>query len=268
MRADGRTRPRAWTRGARVVAGRGRRATVSGRRRRGGFWWKLALGVLGGLVLLAVVLPAVRSARESARRAQCKDNLKQIGLALQGYHDAFGCFPPAAIVDKQGRPMLSWRVAILPYLGSAQRYSRFRPRRAVGQPAQPCAGERPARRLRLPERPRPEAGNDGLPGGGGRGHGVPAGLPAGEDRGRDGRHEQHPGRRRDAPSGALDEAGGRARGGRGGVARAGGPAGASRRRVPHAVPGRVRAVRQGDDRAHGPGGVADAGRGGGDLCRL
>ena len=214
MRADGRTRPRAWTRGARVVAGRGRRATASGPWRRGGSWWKLALGVLGGLVLLAVVLPAVRSARESARRAQCKDNLRQIGLALQSYHDAFGCFPPAAIADKQGRPMLSWRVAILPYLGSAQRYSRFRPRRAVGQPAQPCAGERPARRLRLPERPRPEAGDDGLPGGGGRGYGVPAGLPAGEDRGRDGRHEQHSGRRRDAPSGALDEAGGRARGGR------------------------------------------------------
>ena len=94
--------------------------------RRGGFWGKLALGVFGSLVLLALVLPAVRSARESARRAQCKDNLKQIGLALHSYHDAFGCFPPAAIADQQGRPMLSWRVAILPYLGSAQRYSRFR----------------------------------------------------------------------------------------------------------------------------------------------
>src|SRR5438309_645723 len=83
--------------------------------RRGGFWWKLAMGVLGGLVLLAVVLPEVRSAGESARRAQCQENLRQIGLALRSYHDAFGCFPPAAIVDKQGRPMLSWRVAILPY---------------------------------------------------------------------------------------------------------------------------------------------------------
>lgn len=92
-------------------------------------WWKLpALGVLGGLVLFAAVVPVVRSARESARRGQCTNNLKQIGLALQGYHDAFGCFPPAAIVDRQGRPMLSWRVAILPYLGSAQQqqYSKFR----------------------------------------------------------------------------------------------------------------------------------------------
>jgi hypothetical protein len=70
--------------------------------------------VIGGLVLFAVLLPVVRSARESARREQCKDNLKQIGLALQRYHDAFGCFPPAAIVDRQGKPTLSWRVAILP----------------------------------------------------------------------------------------------------------------------------------------------------------
>ena len=93
---------------------------------RGGFWWRLGLGGIGSLVLLALVLPVVRSALESARREQCKDNLRQIGLALQGYHDAFGCFPPAAIVDKQGRPMLSWRVAILPYLGAAERYSRFR----------------------------------------------------------------------------------------------------------------------------------------------
>jgi Ca-activated chloride channel homolog len=82
--------------------------------------------VLGCLVLLAMVLSVVRSARESARRERCSNNLKGIGLALKGYHDAFGCFPPAAIVDKQGKPTLSWRVAILPYLGSAQRYSRFR----------------------------------------------------------------------------------------------------------------------------------------------
>ncbi len=97
--------------------------------RRDGFWWKFALGVLGCLVLLvllAMLPPVVRSARESARRDQCGNNLTQIGLALQAYHAAFGCFPPAAIVDKHGRPMLSWRVAILPYLGSAQRYSRFR----------------------------------------------------------------------------------------------------------------------------------------------
>ena len=104
------------------------RAGSNGERpsRRGGFWWKLALGVFGCVVLLAVFLPAMRSAHEAARRAQCVCNLKQIGLALQNYHNAFGCFPPAAIVDKQGKPILSWRVAILPYLGSQPRPSRLR----------------------------------------------------------------------------------------------------------------------------------------------
>jgi Ca-activated chloride channel family protein len=93
--------------------------------RRDGLWWKAALGVFGGLALLALFLPAVRSAREAARRAECTNNLSQIGLALQRYHEVFGCFPPAAIAAKQGRPLLSWRVAILPYIETTPRYSRF-----------------------------------------------------------------------------------------------------------------------------------------------
>lgn len=61
-------------------------------------------------------LPKVRGAREAARRSECKNHLKEIGLALHAYHDRYSYFPPAYIADNDGRPIHSWRVLILPYL--------------------------------------------------------------------------------------------------------------------------------------------------------
>jgi hypothetical protein len=84
----------------------GRRMAIAG----------VIFGLIGCLFTLALFLPAVRSAREAARRAQCTNNLKQIGAAMHSYHDANGCLPSAAIIDKDGKPLLSWRVTILPYL--------------------------------------------------------------------------------------------------------------------------------------------------------
>ncbi len=77
-------------------------------------------------VLVALLLPATQSAREAARRAQCRNNLKQIALAMHNYHDTMGKLPPAAITSKGGKPLLSWRVAILPYIEQGDLYNRFK----------------------------------------------------------------------------------------------------------------------------------------------
>lgn len=73
----------------------------------------------------ALLLPAVQQAREAARRAQGRNNLKQIGLAMHNYHDVHKTFPPAATVDKKKKPLLSWRVHVLPFVDQAPLYQQF-----------------------------------------------------------------------------------------------------------------------------------------------
>lgn len=81
--------------------------------------------VMCGGVLLALLLPAVQQAREAARRTQCRNNLKQIGLAMHNYHDTYRLFPGAHLDDDNGRPRLSWRVSILPFMDEAPRYNAY-----------------------------------------------------------------------------------------------------------------------------------------------
>ena len=87
-------------------------------------------------VLIALLLPAVQQAREAARRTQCKNNLKQIGLALHNYHGTHKAFPPAAVLmvgsgigtaaditDDGGRqPGWGWGAFILPFIEQANLY--------------------------------------------------------------------------------------------------------------------------------------------------
>jgi prepilin-type processing-associated H-X9-DG protein len=81
--------------------------------------------VIGGM-LASLLLSRTRSSTEAARRAQCSNNLKQIALAYHNVHAATNAFPPPAIMSKDGKPLLSWRVAILPYVEQQELYNKFK----------------------------------------------------------------------------------------------------------------------------------------------
>jgi hypothetical protein len=74
---------------------------------------------------VAAVRPAVEAARQSASRSQSMNNMKQIGLAMHIFHDAQKRFPSGATFDANGKPLLSWRVQILPYLDQKALYEKF-----------------------------------------------------------------------------------------------------------------------------------------------
>ena len=93
-------------------------------------WVVIAIVTCGGFFvcgggLLALLLPAVQQAREAARRVQCKNNLKEIGLAMYNYHDVYNMLPAAHLNGLQGEPKLSWRVSVVPYLDDDRRYDRY-----------------------------------------------------------------------------------------------------------------------------------------------
>jgi prepilin-type N-terminal cleavage/methylation domain-containing protein len=91
-------------------------------------------------VLIALLLPAVQQAREAARRTQCKNNLKQLGLALHNYHDSFGSFPASGYAEGVGgydyatggatpaipkQSNTSGFVMLLPYFDQAPMYNQW-----------------------------------------------------------------------------------------------------------------------------------------------
>lgn len=87
-------------------------------------------------ILIALLLPAVQQAREAARRSQCKNNLKQIGLALHNYHETFSSLPPGSIVYKTGSTISghgwTWHASILPYLDQKPLYDQIQGANGMG----------------------------------------------------------------------------------------------------------------------------------------
>lgn len=99
------------------------------RRRRGFTLIELLVVIAIIAILIALLLPAVQQAREAARRTQCKNNLKQLGLALHNYHDVHRVLPPAATDSSRfatDKSTWSWMVMIMPMIDQAPMFNQLK----------------------------------------------------------------------------------------------------------------------------------------------
>jgi prepilin-type N-terminal cleavage/methylation domain-containing protein len=86
----------------------------------------VVIAIIG--VLVALLLPAVQAAREAARRMQCTNNLKQLGLAVHNYHDTFNVFPPQMLnVDTNNNRRWGWGAVTLPYIEQGSLHAQLNP---------------------------------------------------------------------------------------------------------------------------------------------
>src|SRR5215210_5156401 len=89
----------------------------------------VVIAIIG--MLIALLLPAIQAAREASRAAQCKNHLKQIGLATLQFESTRNCFPPARLKSRGSQSLVcettqpSWLVRILPFLEESSQYARW-----------------------------------------------------------------------------------------------------------------------------------------------
>jgi hypothetical protein len=87
-------------------------------------WKILLIVVLSGIAL--VLLPCMQQVRNGEGYIYSQASLKPIGLAIQAYHDAYKRLPPGVVYSKDGKPLYSWRVLLLPFLEENQLYRKFK----------------------------------------------------------------------------------------------------------------------------------------------
>jgi len=85
----------------------------------------VVIAIIG--ILIALLLPAVQAAREAARRSQCSNNLKQLGLGLHNYHDTYKSFPAGYINIAGNMNLWGWSAMILPYVEQGALYDEIKP---------------------------------------------------------------------------------------------------------------------------------------------
>ena len=113
----------------------------------------VVIAIIG--ILIALLLPAVQAARESARRTQCNSQLKQLGLAIQNYHDTAGQFPQGR--NSTSELGVSWAFQILPQLEEQVIYDAFDPTQPVHADANAAAMRTPIATYVCPSRRSPAA---------------------------------------------------------------------------------------------------------------
>lgn len=88
-------------------------------------WGFVLVRLMLVLAMAALILPGFKLASSGDSTRLVRHRLGQIGVALQQYHADHGTFPPAYVVDAHGKPLHSWRVLLLPYLGETSLYAEY-----------------------------------------------------------------------------------------------------------------------------------------------